>query len=512
MIADVVFFNGNIITLSEEHQVTSALAVKDSIILAVGPFEDMKIHLGRNTKSIDLKGKTVVPGFIDSHIHLISLGLDMQVLDLTEVTSKLGLLEKLAKAQNTPKGNWIKGYGFEEELVDELPMKWELDSLYPDNPVYLESKNYKLCISNSLALKKLTKTQLEGVIVEKTPNDELTGIIRVKDETLLYNTIDVPTLDPVDNYLRESELELAIEIASKKVVKAGITSIHDPQLPPNALRAFKKAVREGKTPLRMYLGCDRNKEIELEDYFTEGLGSEPYRRNLKMGMVKLFADDRMSKKEFKKRVREAHRAGLQLSIHATNIQEMENAFDALEKALEEAPTDNHRHRIEHADNLNEKLLGRAAKLGLIIAAQPEIVYKLEPRYPEGVMKVAYSSMIRAGINVSGGSDSPTVPIKRRARPPLAYPTPLIGIGFAVSRKTRQGMLIDKEENISVLEALKVYTINGAYASFEESLKGTLEVGKLADLAVLSDNPFKVNTEDIGKIKVEMTIIGGEIVD
>ena len=139
------------------------------------------------------------------------------------------------------------------------------------------------------------------------------------------------------------------------------------------------------------------------------------------------------------------------------------------------------------------------------------MFKLDPKYPQDVMKVAYKSLIYAEINVSGGSDSPTVPIKRRARPPMAYPTPLIGMAFAVSRKTMNRAVIDEKESVSVLEALKIYTKNGAYASFEEDLKGTLEEGKLADLVVLSENPVTIEPEEIGNIEVEMTIIGGEVV-
>jgi hypothetical protein len=323
--------------------------------------------------------------------------------------------------------------------------------------------------------------------------------------------VNVPTLDPVDPDLPESELEYAIEIASKKVLEAGITSIHDPQLPPNALRAFRNAVRDDGPPLRLYLGCDRNRDIPLKRYIRNGIGTEPVLNRLKMGMVKLFADDRISVQEFKKRVMEANNSGLQLSIHATNINEMRNALDALEKALEITPRQNHRHRIEHADNIDEDILERARKIGLIVAAQPEIVYKLEPKYPQDVMKVAYNSILEAGINVSGGSDSPTVPIKRRARPPLAYPTPLLGIAFAVTRRTKNGLSIDEDESVAPIEALRIHTANGAYASFEEDVKGTLEEGKLADLAILSENPLTVNPELIEKIVVEMTIIGGEVV-
>lgn len=493
---DTLLFNGNIISLSEAQPIASALIIRDGRILKVGSYDDMLPHVDAGTERMDLEGKTVVPGFVDSHIHLISLGLDMQVIDLDGISTKKELLKELRKStSNTPEMNWIKGYGFEEKKMDTLPTRNELDTMFPVNPVYLEEKGSKICLVNTLAH--------SGV-------DE-TGVIRVDWEEDLFKAVNIPTMDPVDNHLREEELELAIEMASRRVVEEGVTSIHDPQLPPNALKAFKNAVRKGSSPLRLYLGCDCNKDIDLKEYLGEGMGTEQVPGRLKMGMVKLFADSRMPVNVFRERVKEAHNAGLQLSIHATNRLEMENALQALEEAIESNPRENHRHRIEHADVIDLGILERARKLGLVVAAQPEIVYKLEPEYPQGTMNAAYKSMARAGINVSGGSDSPTVPIKRRARRPLAYPTPLKGISFLVTRKTKSGEIIAGGEEVSVMDALKVYTVNGAFTSFEERVKGTLEEGKLADMVVLSENPLEVAPESIGDITVKMTIIGGKIV-
>ena len=143
MHAELVLYNGKIITLNEEQPIISALAVKEGRILKVGDYNDVKTLMGQNTKVIDLTGKTVVPGFIDSHIHLISLGLDMQVIDLIGVTSKSDILDKLSERTTTPKGNWIKAYGFDEKRVDELPNRVELDKIFPENPVYLEEKGNK---------------------------------------------------------------------------------------------------------------------------------------------------------------------------------------------------------------------------------------------------------------------------------------------------------------------------------------------------------------------------------
>jgi hypothetical protein len=254
-----------------------------------------------------------------------------------------------------------------------------------------------------------------------------------------------------------------------------------------------------------------NRENDIQEYIDEGVGTENYPNKLKMGMVKLFADGRISIEELKKRVKEAHEKGLQLSIHATNPDEIRHALNAIEEALEDNPRNDHRHRIEHADIIDKELIEKAAKLNVIISAQPELVFKLEPKYPNDSMCVAYNSMIIKGIRVTGGSDSPTVPIIRRARRPLTFPTPLLGICFLSSRETENGIIISRDERISVLDSLRIYTINGAYASFEENIKGTLEEGKLSDLVVLSENPLKTKPQLIRNIEVEMTIIGGQVV-
>lgn len=514
MYADLILHNGNFITLNEKEPHASALAVKKGKIIKIGQYEDIKLLQDRNTKKVDLLGKTAIPGFIDTHIHLISLGLDMQVIDLHGINSKSVLLSKLKrKTRETPKKNWIKGFGFDETKLDEIPNINELDSISPENPVYLEDLYSKMCIVNSLALNKIyMQKNIEGVTIERNGDlGDLTGIIRVDDQKLLYEVARIPTLDPVDDSLEESELEHAIELASQKVVEAGVTSIHDPQLPPNALRAFMNVVREGRTPLRLYLGCDKNRNIELKDYIREGIGTNPYPSRLKMGMVKLFADGRIPIQELKKRVKEAHKSNLQLAIHATNSEEADNALEAIEEALVDSPRKEHRHRIEHADAINKNILERARELDVIISTQPELVFKLEPKYPQNVLCVAINSMTKKGITVTGGSDSPTVEITRRAKQPKTFPNPLMGMAFVVSRKTKNGIIIDTNERVSVLESLRIHTINGAYASFEENIKGTLEEGKLADLAILSKNPLEIELERIQDIEVEMTIIGGEIV-
>ena len=245
--ADLVLLNGKFITLDERRPRASALAVKDEKILGIGDYIDVKNMIGKDTVKLDLRGKTVVPGFTDAHVHLISLGLAMQVMDLREVASKSDLLDRVRdRVEDTPPRHWIRGYGFEESKLSGMPTLSELDLISPKNPVYLEDIDSKLCVLNSLALEKVYEGKdVEGVKIERNEcTREMTGVIRAEDWDSLSQVVRMPTIDPVDESLDVSELERAIETACLKVIEAGITSAHDLQLPPNGLRAYKRAIQE----------------------------------------------------------------------------------------------------------------------------------------------------------------------------------------------------------------------------------------------------------------------------
>ena len=514
MYANLVLFNGNFITLDERRPRASALAVVDGKILGIGDYDDVKNLIGKDTVRLDLRGRTVVPGFTDAHVHLISLGLAMQVMDLTAVTSKSALLERVGdRVEDTHPGHWIRGHGFEESKLGELPTRSELDPISPENPVYLEDVDSKICALNSLALRKVygEEGDVEGVKIERDVNTgEMTGVIRAEDQDSLHRVVRMPTIDPVDEDLEVSELEKAIEIACPKVMETGVTSAHDLQLPPNGLRAYKRALREDKMPLRLYLGFDRGRDIELKEYLDIGLGVESHPNTLKTGMVKLFADGRMSNGEFKRRVREAHEAGYQLAIHSLNDVEVERSLEAIEEALRAKPRKDHRHRIEHVFISNGSLIEKIKSLELIVSTQPEFLYEFDGDFPVKLEAAHQRSMIEKGIRVAGGSDSPLIYRGGGAPSPRIFPTPLIGIGLEVSGKAKKNTLLREAGRVSFLEALKIHTVNGAYASFEEEIKGTLEVGKLADLVVLSEDPSEIDPEEIKNIRVEKTLIGGKI--
>jgi predicted amidohydrolase YtcJ len=319
----------------------------------------------------------------------------------------------------------------------------------------------------------------------------------------------MPTIDPVDESLDVSELKRAIEIACLKVMEAGITSAHDLQLLPNGLRAYKRVIQEGKMPLRLYIGFDRGRDIELKEYLDLRLGVESHPSRLRTGLVKIFADGRVSDGEFKRRVREAHEEGYQLAIHSLDDVEVERSLEAVEAALRYKTRKDHRHRIEHAFISNRHLVDRIKNLELIVSSQSEFLYEFDGNFPVKLEATHQKSMIEKEIWVVGGSDSPLIYQGSGAPLPRTFPTPLIGIGFEVSGKAKKNILLREAERIPFLEALKIHTINGAYASFEEEIKGTFEIGKFADLVVLSDDPLQIDPEDIKNLRVLKTLIGGK---
>lgn len=517
MHAELILYRGNFITLDEKQPNASALTVTQEKISGIGDYEDVKDSVGPDTVQIDLQGKTVVPGFIDAHIHLITLGLATQVMDLRGIVCKSDLLVTIEKkVKDTPARHWVRGFGFNKEKLDALPTRFEIDPISQRNPVYLEDINSNLCVVNSLALERVVRRSTTDVRRNLLRTE--TGIVQMDRYDIRYDFAGVPNIDPVGEDIEETELERAIEAACQSALRVGITSIHDLQLPPKAIRVYRRLAGEGKIPLRVYLGCDRNQNISLQDYLDEGLGTEPYPNKLKIGLVKLFADGRIPETEFEKRVLEAHQRGFQLAIHASDLRqyqsdrrEVELTIEAIGEALRTFPRKDHRHRIEHATYLNENLIEKMKSLKIIVSTQPELMAKYDENLPDDALIFPIRSMIVNEIIIAGGSDAPTYWGSRRAAIPRNLPNPLAGIAFEVSRELPNGLPVQTNQRISILRALRIHTINGAYTSFDEQQKGTLEIGKLADMAVLSEDILEADPEEIGSIRVEMTIIGGKIV-
>ena len=516
--ASLVLLNGKIYTFSSERPEAQAVAVYGEKVVYVGENEEALKLAGSKTRVMDLKGKIVLPGLIDCHVHMAGFGRSLSALNLRDVTSIAQLNELVRKrATDLPRGAWILGRGWDQEKFVEkrLPTRWDLDDAAPNNPVALIRVCGHICVVNTKALEKIgiskdTKPPPGGEIDKDPSTGEPTGIIRENALNLIFKSLPKASEDEILNFCLK---------ACREAVKAGLTSVHWIIESPIEMRVIQRMHREGKLPLRAYLLIPVEFLGHLEGLgLTQGFGDSM----LKIGGVKILLDGSLgartaalyepyndapetsgmltySQKELEKLFLKAHSAGLQLAVHAIGDKAIDTALQTFEKVLQKNPKADHRHRIEHASVLNIELIKKIKRLGVIASVQPHFLvsdFWVEQRLGKARARWVYpfKTLLKEGVVVCAGSDCPVEPI-----------SPLLGVWAAMAKQP------NSEESLTVEEALKLYTINAAYASFEENLKGTIEEGKLADMVVLSDDPFKVKPEKIREIKVLMTVVGGKIV-
>jgi len=513
----LVLLNVNVVTLNQKQPKAEAIAIQNGRIITVGSNEEARKYIGKKTTVIDAKNKTIVPGFVDCHVHMTGFGQFLQTLNLRNVESVKEMQQKMWKyAQKNSEKSWILGGRWDQDKFAEkrYPTRWDLDAAVADKPVFLIRVCGHLGVANSRAL------QLAGISRETTIEsgkidlDEATGepngILRENALGLVWKAIPKPN---------PKELEQACISACKKAVKAGLTCVHWIVGSAEEIRIIQKLYLNGKLPLRVYLGISADLLDQLIDLGLQtGFGNDM----VKIGFVKVFADGSLgartaalkkpysdkpetrgiilyTQRKLNRLVSKAHRAGLQLAVHAIGNRAMETVLKAFENALKKHPRKNHRHRIEHCSVLNPKLIKHMKRLGLIASIQPHFVvsdFWVVDRVGKHRARWVYpfKTLMKEGLIVTSGSDCPVEPID-----------PLLGVWAAVTRKSFA------EESLTVKKALKTYTLNAAYASFDENKKGTIEVGKFADLTVLSDDLLNVPPDEIKKVRVEMTIVDGKIV-
>ncbi len=538
ILADLVLKNGNVITVDDNGTIAEAVAVYQDRIIGVGSNVDMDALVGEDTNIIDLDGKTLVPGFIDSHTHNVATGDFMHSLDLIDAAAELtptiaDLQERISeRVKEAPNGAWIGGKNYVPERMQEKrwPTRQELDAVAPDNPLIIIIRGYHAHVVNSKALElgAITKDtpNPEGGVIDKDPaTGEPTGVLR-----------DVPTMRSVVPQPTLQDLKAGLARVSSEYVSTGVTSTGEAGGldNPEAFRAYQEAVADGSLKTRTYL------MIREQFYRANDLGLRTGFGNdmLKLGAVKLFMDGSIqcytcafyepyvtkdtrgmeglqyTPDQINDIVAECHRLGYQVAIHAQGDYTINMAVDAIENAMQKYPRPDPRHRIEHCLCPTQAELDRMQQLGIITN-----FYLFHPWFwgdqhindfigaeRAGRMVPAKTAM-DMGIMVCAHSDCPVCTPNN----PVWPSNPLWGMWCAVNRKTRSGVDIGPREKLTPMEALKAYTLNGAYASFEEDIKGSLESGKLADMVVLSDNPLEIDPWEIRNIKVEKTIIGGKIV-
>lgn len=522
------FINGKIYTVNDKQPLAETVIVQNGKIIFVGSNIEAQKIIDNKTEIVDLKGKLMLPGFIDDHTHFISGGFYLLGLNLRPAKSTEEFKSILKNYIDAHQGKWITGGNWDHEAWEkkDLPTKEMIDSFSPNTPVFIDRFDGHMALANSYALKlagitKNTKNPDGGTIVVDPKTGEPTGILKDNAMSLIYSIIPGAS---------EEEIYKASLAALDEARKNGVTSVQDITYK-NDLITYQKLEKEKKLTCRIYT------RLPIADYknlVDAGIQFNFGDDMVKLGSLKAFADgslgsstawffdkynqdtttyglpmDIVTDGRLERWAMDADKNKLQISTHA--IGDRANAFmlDLYEKIENTNPKWDRRFRIEHAQHIRKQDIDRFAKLIVIASAQPyhcidDGVWAAK-RIGDERIKDAYpfKSFLEAGVKLCFGSDWTVAPLN-----------PILGIYAAVTRRT----LDDKnpngwipEQKISVEDAIKCYTINNAYAAFEENIKGSIEPGKLADFVVLSDDILAIDPAKIKDVNVDMTIFNGGII-
>ncbi len=516
---DLILTNGKVVTVDEAFTLANTVVVNEGRIVEVGAAEIVgKYDAG---SLVDLQGKILMPGFIDSHTHI--RGRPLRYIELGEVSS-ISEIQRLIriKADELGSGEWITGYGWSEDNLVEgrKPLRQDLDSAAPNNPITLTRAGGHSAVVSTLALQLADITDdtpdPAGGVIERDENGVATGVIR-EVQGIVGRLVPDSTYD---------ELIGSLEVNLNALLAKGITSITDASKRPRDYLMFEEIyTRPGAKLPRSTLQFQwRNPQAIEELKARVGDGND----FLKIGPIKIFADGGFTgpaaytkepylnqgdyrgfldipEEELVALINEIHDAGWQMGIHAIGDAAIELVVDTLADALDRSPRENHRNYLNHFTmRPSDATMDKMAQHDILITQQPNFTYTLEGRYVANLdgWRLEHNNPLRSpmdhGIFVAISSD--ILPIG-----------PLVGIYAAVTRKGMSGRVFGADEAISVEEAVRGYTINSAYINFDEDIKGSLEVGKLADMIVLSDDVLTVDAESIMDIEIEQTYVGGELV-
>ncbi|OGD37526.1 MAG: amidohydrolase [Candidatus Aminicenantes bacterium RBG_19FT_COMBO_58_17] len=529
--ADLALLGGSLWTGDDARPWAEAVAVRGEKIVAVGTSKDIRRLVGPGTRVIDLAGALVVPGFIDSHTHFLDGGFALLSIRLREAKSRDEFVAVIRdKAVELAKGEWILNGDWDQQQFDppELPRRDWIDAATPENPVCVNRHDGHMVLANSLALMRAgitarTPSPAGGEILRDSRTGEPTGILKDAAMELVTRHIPEPTAEA-----RLKTAEAALRLAAEN----GITSTHDMAYGTGNFTVYRQLIDAGKLTCRVFLyvpipnvdafsrlslktpfGNDFLKIGGLKGFVDGSLGSstalffEPYTDDPKG--LGLFHPDMIPEGIMEQRIRAADAAGLQVAVHAIGDRANAVLLDIFEKVITQNGPRDRRWRIEHVQHLRPEDMERMARLRIIASVQPYHAID-DGRWAEQKIgpercrtTYAFRSLLDKGVRLAAGSDWTVAPLD-----------PLAGIYAAVTRRTTDGKHPGgwyPEQKISLEQALRAYTTDGAYAEFAELSKGTIKEGFLADLVVLNRNIFRIPAEEIAEARVQTTVVGGRIV-
>lgn len=525
---DQIFYSGKIITVDQDFSITEALAIKDGKFFATGTESEILDIAGPKTERFNLKGKTVIPGLIDSHLHLQFVSEERMFVSLEGVKSIKDIVKRIESAvKNAKKGEWIRtamvSSFIDQEIEDERkPNKWDLDPISPENPVYIEGPHHCYVNSYALNLANITKdtpqpfgtpvTKGEKEMIVKDPKTgEPTGEFReTSAKSLVYKLLPSIELETYVKGFRDTILRLN---------SRGLTSLLIPGTNYDHLKALQSLWAKNELNMRIYslffIDFEEVKSLEEDIEIIRNLAAFASARGFGDNMLRIggigeiIFNGIMPRDKLKKLSLEAARNNLRIGVHAhapMGGEAVDELMDVWEEVNEECSIADKRFIILHATFPKKETFDKVKELNLAATCQTTFLYQSPDMINWGKGRPGYSPRpwLDNSINVGLGSDSVS-------GSGGVHWEPFLNIWHAVTRKSRKGFVIKDGQNITREEALKCYTRNNAWITFEENVKGSIEPGKYADFVVIDRDILTCPIDDIKDTKVLMTVIGGKVV-
>lgn len=527
-----IFTNGNIVTMGKEEK-AQAFCVREGKFKFVGSSEEALKLKQPDEEFIDLEGRTVLPGFNDSHMHFLGYAVDKSRVDLSKVTSIEEMIRRVKKYiadKSIPQGKWVICRGWNENLFEErrLPNKYDLDKISSKHLIFISRACNHIGVANSLALEKLnigidTENPKRGII-DKNYNGP-TGILRENALNLVFNALPEMSKEEIKNVLKE---------AFNDALSCGLTTIHSEDMGQagslnSLIAAYKELDEQQELPLRIVLQLNLPNEENIQYAKSLGLKTGAGGDMYKIGALKLYQDGSLGgrtaameqnyndiasngvaiykQEELNNMVSAAHKAGFQPAIHAIGDRAMNMILEAYAKVKGNYPNEDLRPVIIHCQFTNPGIIDKFKKLGVIANVQPSFVMTDHPIVEKAVGKerahysYTWRTLLEEGIHTSFSSDAP-----------IESFNPLYGIYAAVNRKNLEGKPNggwNPEQIVDVNKAIYAFTMGSAYMNFEENIKGSISSEKLADFIVLSEDIFNIPSEKIKDIKVIAAYVNGK---